>query len=345
MAKGTISETLDGIVARYGDGRLHVLELTAEQPTSDRVHLTGMVLDSDTLDDVLQELTMAFPQVTIDSSEIAVLRRTPSQQMAVSTNLAGLHRYPTRTRELMSQVLNGTVVEKLREENSWVFVRQQDGYLGWIQGAYLTPDLAQQTPTHMVYEPVLLMLAGAGEQEKITSRVFAGTAVSITSTEDAWAKIELVGGQSGWVPANALKPLDSLPQTAVEQRALMAGKAADFIGVPYHWGGITVYGLDCSGFAQLLHHLAGVTIPRDADMQYAAGKPVEPPSQVGDLFYFGSEGGHRAISHVGISLGGWRMIHSSGSRNGVYEDNIQDVRSLRESFAGANTFLNTSDAD
>ncbi|MFN2172386.1 MAG: NlpC/P60 family protein, partial [Candidatus Promineifilaceae bacterium] len=317
MSKDTISETLEKIKARYSDGRLNVFELSAEQPAPDRCVLSGTVLDQALLENSLQQLRTAFPEITFDAVAVTILRKSPAQLLALNTNLAGVHRHPSRKTELMTQVLNGTIVERLREEDSWLFVRQEDGYLGWVQGAYLTPDLPLLTPTHMVYEPLLLMLAGADEHEKIISRVFAGTAVSITDTSGAWAKIELVGGYSGWVPAKALQPLDSLPQTAAERRALMASKVADFIGVPYRWGGSSAYGIDCSGFVQLLYRLAGVTIPRDADMQYAAGKSVELPFQVGDLFYFGSEGGHRAISHVGISLGGWRMIHSSGSRNGV----------------------------
>jgi cell wall-associated NlpC family hydrolase len=83
-------------------------------------------------------------------------------------------------------------------------------------------------------------------------------------------------------------------------------------------------------------------------MQYDAGQPVEPPFQPGDLLFFGGDGGGlpasrsagRSITHVGISLGGWRIVHSSRARNGVYEDDVQAVEGLRERFVGARTFLN-----
>jgi hypothetical protein len=40
-----------------------------------------------------------------------------------------------------------------------------------------------------------------------------------------------------------------------------------------------------------------------------------------------------------MSLGGWKMIHSSRSRNGVYIDDVQEVGFLKEIFAGAGSFL------
>ncbi|MHB0987300.1 MAG: hypothetical protein ACYC3P_01390 [Bellilinea sp.] len=57
------------------------------------------------------------------------------------------------------------------------------------------------------------------------------------------------------------------------------------------------------------------------------------------LVFFGEGCDHCVITHVGISLGGWDIIHSSRSRNGVYPDNIQAVLGQRESFAGGATYL------
>ncbi|HUM69138.1 MAG TPA: C40 family peptidase, partial [Chloroflexota bacterium] len=162
---------------------------------------------------------------------------------------------------------------------------------------------------------------------------------TVTNQQNDWQQITWAGLPGGWLPAAHLRPLADLPQTAAAQRAQLVADAPRFTGVPYLWAGVSGYGIDCSGYVQLLYRLAGVTLPRDADMMFAAGQPVEPPYQPGDLFFFGSEGDHRRISHVGMSLGGWQMIHSSRSRNGVFVDDVTAVPHLRDRFAGARTFL------
>jgi cell wall-associated NlpC family hydrolase len=76
-------------------------------------------------------------------------------------------------------------------------------------------------------------------------------------------------------------------------------------------------------------------------MQFNAGAPVAFPFQPGDLLFFGdiTGSGSPKITHVAVSLGGWHVIHSSRSRNGVYEDDVQGVAHLRESFVAARTFI------
>ncbi len=73
-------------------------------------------------------------------------------------------------------------------------------------------------------------------------------------------------------------------------------------------------------------------------MQCDAAKPVEPPFEIGDLIFF-SEDDDKRITHVGMSLGGWKVIHSSRSHNGVYVDDLQVRKSLMDIFVGAGSYL------
>ncbi|MGC8782443.1 MAG: C40 family peptidase, partial [Anaerolineae bacterium] len=306
-----------------------------------RCALTGAVLDAATLADVLRRLAEHFPGLELDAAWVEVLRRPQPAYLYVATNLTGLYAGPSFLAEQLSELLNGQRLELLQEQERWCFVRQDDGYLGWAYRPYLTADPAP-VATHIVCEPVSLLRAGPSAAAEPITRVPGGTLLAVQEAASAWLKVALAGGPEGWVAAADLIPLADLPADEAGRRAHIVANARRFIGVPYLWGGCTALGIDCSGFAQLLHRLAGVILPRDADMQYAAGEPVEPPYRPGDLLFFGETAGRPKITHVAVSLGGWRIIHSSRSRNGVYEDDVQAVPHLRESFIAGRTFVRSA---
>jgi gamma-D-glutamyl-L-lysine dipeptidyl-peptidase len=85
-----------------------------------------------------------------------------------------------------------------------------------------------------------------------------------------------------------------------------------FMNAPYLWGGKTVFGLDCSGFTQIVYKLNGYKLPRDAYQQAEIGHPLSfvEEAQPGDLAFFDNEEGK--IVHVGIVLDNQEIIHASG---------------------------------
>jgi len=95
-----------------------------------------------------------------------------------------------------------------------------------------------------------------------------------------------------------------------------AGKALQFalkqIGDKYVFGADGMTYWDCSGLTMRAYQTAGVSLPHSSRAQYNYGKPVKRANLMpGDLVFFG-----RPISHVGVYLGGGKMVHAprSGSR-------------------------------
>ena len=85
-------------------------------------------------------------------------------------------------------------------------------------------------------------------------------------------------------------------------------------GVPYHYGGSSKGGIDCSAFASLL--ISSVydinQLPRVSADQYHATKRVPRKDlREGDLVFFHTLGkGHR-VTHVGVYLYNDRFVHAS----------------------------------
>lgn len=85
-----------------------------------------------------------------------------------------------------------------------------------------------------------------------------------------------------------------------------------FMNSPYLWGGKNPFGIDCSGFSQLVYKLNGYKLPRDASQQVELGYPLSfvEEAEAGDLAFFDNEEGR--ITHVGILLDNQTIIHASG---------------------------------
>lgn len=88
--------------------------------------------------------------------------------------------------------------------------------------------------------------------------------------------------------------------------------AMKYLHAPYQWGGKAPFGIDCSGFTQMVFKICGYQLLRDAVQQANQGRSIKTFDQAksGDLMFFKNE--NNTITHVGIFLGGGKIIHASG---------------------------------
>ncbi len=117
------------------------------------------------------------------------------------------------------------------------------------------------------------------------------------------------------VDANALQPrsyADGHPspwhttprRVSVGERA--AKIALEAVGTPYRWGGTSPEsGFDCSGLVRWAYGRVGVDVPHSSYALWSTGSPVERSRmKAGDVLVFSG------IGHVGLYLGGGRMVHA-----------------------------------
>jgi cell wall-associated NlpC family hydrolase len=326
-----IQSTLDRL-ASQSDSRTSVFDIEILRLQNSSLALSGRLLDVSQL----ETLASHFSNWKLDTSAIQILHKGDLPRMHIATNLTGLYEKPTFSVPLASELYYGTELEILDEQGKWVFAKQNDGYLGWVYRPYLAEGPAAK-PTHLVLVTSYGLRARPERESEIVTRVVSGTGLVVEEARGEWARV--AASKTGWMQFVHLRAFNEMPASVDEKRKALIKDASLLIGVPYLWGGTTGHGIDCSGFTRLLHRWIGIEIPRDADMQHSAAKPVEPPFETGDLLFFSENSDNRHITHVGMSLGGWKMIHSSRSRNGVYIDDAREDEAHKDGFVSAGSFL------
>jgi hypothetical protein len=145
----------------------------------------------------------------------------------------------------------------------------------------------------------------------------------------SWARVRTFYDYPGWIRQDALGPAPGSdpgtwpPETRDGEPV---DEARAFLGAPYLWGGMTEQGIDCSGLVHMAYRRLGRVVPRDADQQEEAGRPIDDSElRPGDLVTYGDT----AADHIAFWTGDGRILHSTGRDDlGVVEEPEPD--SLRE---------------
>ena len=152
---------------------------------------------------------------------------------------------------------------------------------------------------------------GASISNVVIHRLYQGNRVKVIGILNGWCRIQLSDGRTGWVSKKYLS-LD-IELTSRQQRVnKVISTTKALLGTPYVWGGDSKAdgGFDCSGLMQYAFKSAGYTLNRVSMDQSKQGRYVAKENlQAGDLVFYSLARNGR-VSHVGIYIGGGKMIHS-----------------------------------
>lgn len=257
--------------------------------------------------------------------------------------VAGLDAEQKVDQGVLSQLLLGERVQVERVEGAWaqvVAVEQPAGkldprgYPGWLPAAHLArARLAAGQPgtgraTACVVDATATDLRDRPAGTVVLPGVVLGTRLPVAGPPDrGWLPVRVPDEpEPVWAPLPDVRP--AVPTPAAQQVLEFATR---LLGVGYVWGGVSAYGVDCSGLVHLAWRRFGVRLPRDADDQAAATTPVAlGEERPGDLYFFARPG--HAVHHIGFvaaepgGAGRRRMLHACYAHRRVVDEPVRGDR-------------------
>ncbi|MAY83572.1 MAG: hydrolase Nlp/P60 [Flavobacteriales bacterium] len=209
--------------------------------------------------------------------------------------------------EQVTQLLFGELIKVYEKKSTWFRIKHQnDGYECYIdEKQFITISQREFEAIRDAKPNVLHDLADVVSNKENGERMsiligsqLSGYQSNAQSLKFANLEFELASKYE--------EKLAVLDKSRLKDNALL------LLNSPYQWGGRSPFGIDCSGFVQLVYKLNGIQLPRDASQQAKMGQTLSfiEESEEGDLAFFDNEEGN--ITHVGILLDGNRIIHASG---------------------------------
>jgi cell wall-associated NlpC family hydrolase len=207
--------------------------------------------------------------------------------------------------EQVSQLVLGETAAVLEAAGEWRRVRcDLDGYEGWVHLGYVV-ELAARDAERWRAEATGWSLGAIARVEgglvplPLRARLITrGSRIYLPDDREG----ELAGGEAPAASEVCRKAGAVPPERWAWER---------FAGAPYLWGGVTPWGVDCSGLVQTTFAARGLLLPRDASQQMEHGATVAPGEiRPGDLLFFRGETTERT-THVAFAAEPDGLIHST----------------------------------
>ncbi len=268
------------------------------------------------------------------NATIAAADNTQPRTFAVGLwSVVPLRKEPNHRAEMATQLLFGELCEVLERRKLWTRIRcDHDQYDGWLddrQLRYIDSDLAsayrqdyalalESAPTAIGDEHFQTLVMGA------TLPLFDGLRFQLGEQAFSYNAQAILRGSV----------------VATSERVIKIARR--YLYAPYLWGGRTPFGIDCSGFTQMVFRMFDIPLPRDASQQVLKGETIDfvNETQAGDLAFFENEKGN--IIHVGIVMAEQQIIHAAAhvridtldhqgifdAQRGVYSHQLRVIKRL-----------------
>ncbi|WP_299122656.1 C40 family peptidase [uncultured Winogradskyella sp.] len=202
---------------------------------------------------------------------------------------------PSDTSEMVTQALYGDHFKVLEQRKKWSRIRfAYDKYEGWIDNKqYLEIEESNYK-----------------QLSKSDNRLSKDLIEFVTDASNNLYPIPVGSNLNGLSILD--HSFDGNSLNIKRPKAEIVKTSFLYLNAPYLWGGKTPFGIDCSGFTQMVYKLNGYQLLRDASEQATQGEALSfiEESEPGDLAFFDNSEGN--IIHVGIIMEDNYIIHAHG---------------------------------
>ncbi|APY07318.1 hydrolase Nlp/P60 [Winogradskyella sp. J14-2] len=202
---------------------------------------------------------------------------------------------PTDTSEMVTQALYGDFFKVLEQRKKWSRIRfAYDKYEGWIDNKQYV-EIEEEQYNQLDNSDVFLskdLIQYVSDTSNSLYPIPLGSDLNCLSLLNQKFEGNKISGKS--------------KKTNIIETAFL------YLNAPYLWGGKSPFGIDCSGFTQMVYKLNGYHLLRDASQQSTQGTALSfiEESEPGDLAFFDNAEGD--IIHVGIIMKDNYIIHAHG---------------------------------
>ena len=217
-------------------------------------------------------------------------------------NCVAIRKEPNDTSEMVSQLLFGETFNIIESNKKWIKITTDfDLYDGWV-----------------LFDQVLIVNEENYGRIAENNTTVSKELISYISDQKNGLQIISLGASLPFFKNNTFRILNDQfdfegnTNSVKLLKSELVNTAYLYLNTPFLWGGRTPFGLDCSGFVQMVYKVNGYSLLRDAVSQTNQGEVLSfiEESEPGDLAFFDNEDGD--IIHVGIILADNHIIHCNG---------------------------------
>jgi cell wall-associated NlpC family hydrolase len=218
---------------------------------------------------------------------------------------------PAATNGFLTEALFGETLTVYEERDGWAWIQlDRDCYVGYVPSDTVSQEIVE--PTHRVRALGTFVYGAPDIKTPPLMHLSLNAEICVADADERFCQLRT----GGFVVARHVTERDRFARDFVEI-------AERFIGTPYLWGGRTRLGVDCSGLVQISLEAAGVSAPRDTDMQQAelgiglGATEVQDGLRRGDLVFW--------KGHVGLMVDGVTLLHANAHHMAVALETLPEA--------------------